>query len=182
MASFYRREDLCVRGLDLIHVAGDVSPVHREAVSIATRKYVQVQVKHRLPCALPIRLNHVDAIRRNRRLDGACDAPGRRDGRREYVRRRFEQVRIVRLRYGERVPRIARIDIHEGQRLVVLPDFEARNISGNDFAEDAVGVVRSLGHADSPSSKSRPAAATEANGFNGSYCTDCSYLRRPTRP
>jgi hypothetical protein len=44
------------------------------------------------------------------------------------------------LRNHQRMPFVGRIDIHEGQGIVVFEQFKARNLTGDDFSKQAVSV------------------------------------------
>jgi hypothetical protein len=46
----------------------------------------------------------------------------------------------MRLRDHQGVPVMDRVDVHEGECLGILEQLEARDLAGDDLAEDAVGV------------------------------------------
>ena len=126
---------------DLAHVARLDAPVELELVAEAARDDVEVEMPHRLRRALAIGLHEVDAV------GGKCPAHALRhllrggDGVSEPFRRQVEQAGRMVFRDDQRVARVGGVDIHEGQRAVILEQFEARDVAGDDLAEDAVLVV-----------------------------------------
>ena len=69
--------------------------------------------------------------------------PLRRLGHRgQHIGRDDVDGRPVALGDGECMARIHRIDVHEGDGVVVLEELEAGNLARDDLAEDAIGVGR----------------------------------------
>ena len=117
---------------------GDPGQSHR-VVGVA-RDHVQVEVEHGLPGDRAARVDQVDAVGAER-LGHALRQPlGRLNDGGELVGRDLEQVARVLLGDHERVAVRARVDVHEGDRPVVLVDLPDGQFAGDDLAEDAVGV------------------------------------------
>src|SRR5260370_42298833 len=174
------------------HVAGRQRPFDQEPVAGPRRQHVDVEMADRLGGARSVRLDEVEAVGLDRRIDGLGQPDGGpRDG--------FhgpgcdlEDARVVRLGDYEAVPVMDRIDVHEGERVGVLEQLEARHRAGDDLAEDAIGngfhgcSLREMG---SPSPFYRrelwsarvgePISLVKAGREVTGLCHFLSYRRRP---
>jgi hypothetical protein len=115
-----------------------------EAVASESREDMQVHVKDLLHGGLAVRKEEVDtlALQTTRTL-GSDDAL--RDLHEATSRLTFElgQVSDVSCRDDEDVPRIHRLDIHEGGAVFVAIDERARHLTRQDAAEDTIRLPAS---------------------------------------
>src|SRR6202042_3060281 len=82
------------------------------------------------------------------------------DGR-QHLGRNDVDGRPMALGNGQRMARVHRIDVHEGDGVLVLEQLEAGDLSRDDLAEDAVGVGR-MAHC--VFSKTAPSSCSRWNG------------------
>jgi len=136
------RQDARVQGLDLRHVARLGVPVDRQAVTLPARQDVDMQVRHALRRARAVGLDQVDAVGRQGLVHRLRYTLRRlRDGA-QHVGGDVVHGRPVALGDGERMALVGRIDVHEGDGVVVLIQAEARDRAGDNLAEDAIRISR----------------------------------------
>ena len=133
------REHGAGRG-DVVHVARRRRPGQPQRVARVARDDVHVEMKHRLPGGRPVGLQEVDAVG-TQLLHGARGDPLRRRGDRlEVLGIDLVHVARMRARDDERVAARRRVDVHEGERALVLRDDRRGDLAGDDLAEQAVGI------------------------------------------
>src|SRR5213594_1706266 len=132
----------CPEALPRLHdglaVARHRRPVEALAVVGPARNQVQVEVRHRLEGGGAVGLQQVQAIRLERLPDRQRDPPGRHRRRLEVLDVDLEERRRVALRHHEAVAGAQRIDVHEGERALVLVDPHRGDLAVPDLAEHAV--------------------------------------------
>src|SRR2546425_6462648 len=130
--------DLVRRRLDARAVAGDEGPIEPLAVPAPTRDEVEVEVGHRLEGRLAVGLEQVEPVRGERPPERLGDPLGGGDGGREVSEVDVEEGRRVGAGDDEAVPVVERVDVHEGERPLVLVEPGGRDLPVADPAEDAV--------------------------------------------
>ncbi len=112
-------------------------PVERELIAFSPRKHVHMEVHDRLPRGHPVRLNQTEP--RGPECLPNCQAyPDQGSGYRGELRRRHvENGWTMRFRDHETVAVIGRVEVHEGQRVVVLKQPPTGGSPGDDRAENA---------------------------------------------
>ena len=132
---------------DIVHVAWDLRPIHREAVIDGARDNVEMDVKYRLAGAGTVRLKDIDAFGGDHAVDGARHFANRRHHLAQAIRGRFKNIRSVELWYHQGMPWRQRIDIHKRLCRIVFIDREGRNLALDDHAKDAA-VLQPITHAE----------------------------------
>src|SRR5918999_4296256 len=117
--------------------------VHRaagqpERIVVVARDHVQVEVEDRLPGRLLAGVQDVDPVAAERVPHALGQPLGGRHGAGQVLLPDLVQVARVRPRDQQRVPASPRVDVHEGDRVLVLLDDLGRPLAGRDGAEDAV--------------------------------------------
>ena len=108
-------------------------------LSFLHRYDVNMIVKHGLAGSGSVGLDDPDTVWRQRFLRRAGDAlDGSRRGE-QIGLGDFQQVGGMGFGNHQRVARTGRLNVHEGQGVVVLVNFDRRNVAPDDLAEDTVG-------------------------------------------
>src|SRR5215212_4424984 len=111
-----------------------------QRVVLVARDHVQMQVEDGLPRRLLARVEQVDAVAAERVAHPQGQPLRGGDRVSEVLLRRLVEVPRVVARDHERMPSRPRVDVHEGDRVLVLLDHLGRQLAGHDLAEDAVVV------------------------------------------
>src|SRR4051794_13871590 len=105
---------------DLLAVAGSGLPGQPQRVAVVAGDHVQVEVEDRLPGLLPARVDDVHAGRLQALTHARGHDLGRPRAGREVLRIDLEQVPGVLARDHEQVSARAGVDVHEGDRALIL--------------------------------------------------------------
>src|SRR5690606_39385139 len=108
------------------------------------RQDVEMEVRHRLPPRLPVRLQNGDAAGMESGLRRARDPRRGPEDRAGQIVVEVENRFAMRLHRHDDVTRVDLTDIHEGERKLVLVDLGRWDLAGDDPAEDAIAHVASL--------------------------------------
>jgi hypothetical protein len=121
----------------LARVAGRGGPRQPERIVVVAGDHVQMKVEHGLPGGRTGALDDVDAGRSEPLADEPGHPLGEQDAGREVGGLDLEEVRYVRPREDEEMARRRGVDVHQSDRAPALRDVGARQVAGQDPAEDA---------------------------------------------
>ena len=131
-----------------------------QAVPLAPRQDVHVEVQHGLGRRGPVGLDEVQPPEIHRRRHRPGDPLRRHDGVRQGLVGDGVEIGRVLPRDDQREPLVAGVDVHEGHGVLVLVQARARNLSRDDLGEDDVRLAASVGVGQS--------LASNATGSNSS--------------
>ena len=127
---------------DGIDIAGDAGlkwqckPIFG-LVAIA-RNHMQVKMEDRLPCVGATAVEQVDAVGAEVGEHDLGDPLSSQNGSREVVGRDLDEIGAVSLRNHQQMAVRARIDVHEGERCLILDHLRAPNPPSSNPAEHAL--------------------------------------------
>src|SRR4051812_35771042 len=127
------RAELARGRRDLVAVARSGLPGQPQRVALVARDHVQVEVQDGLPRLLAARVEQVHAVGVQALRDPRGHDLRRPGAGREVLRVDHEQVLRVLAWDHEQVPAGAGVDVHEGDRAVVLVDPRGRDLAGDDL-------------------------------------------------